>query len=87
MTTFVYLYLKIFTFLLFYNCVYFFMYLFLYFLNSLLVFLEDHIENKCAIVYFNVFILGKYYIYIYIYMLISLFAFASNVFIFLFACI
>ena len=24
---------------------------------------EDHIGNKCAIVCFNVFILGKYYIY------------------------
>ena len=42
------------------------MYLFYIFLNSFLVFfLEDHIGNKCAIVCFNVSILGKYYIYIY----------------------
>ena len=39
--------------------------LFLYFLNSFLVFFEDHIGNKCAIVCFNVSILGKYYIYMY----------------------
>ena len=42
------------------------MYLFLYFLNFILnIFLEDHIGNKCAIVCFNVSILGKYYIYMY----------------------
>ena len=41
-------------------CIYFYI-----FLISLLVFLEDHIGNKCAIVCFSVSILGKYYIYIY----------------------
>ena len=42
------------------------MYLFLYFLTiHYQYFLEDHIGNKCAIVCFNVFILGKYYIYAY----------------------
>ena len=41
------------------------MYLFYIFLNSFLVFLEDHIGTKYAIVCFNVFILGKYYIYAY----------------------
>ena len=35
------------------------------FLNSFLLFLEDHNGNKCAIVCFNVSILGKYYIYMY----------------------
>ena len=43
------------------------MYLFLYFLKFILsiIFLEDHFGNKCAIVCFNVSILGKYYIYMY----------------------
>ena len=43
------------------------MYLFLYFLKFILsiYFFEDHIGNKCAIVCFNVSILGKYYIYMY----------------------
>ena len=42
------------------------MHLFLYFLKLILnIFLEDHIGNKCAIVCFNVSILGKYYIYMY----------------------
>ena len=45
---------------LFYLCIYFYI-----FLNSFLVFFEDHIGNKCAIVCFNVSILGKYYIYMY----------------------
>ena len=43
-----------------YLCIYFYI-----FLNSFLVFFEDHIGNKCAIVCFNVSILGKYYIYMY----------------------
>ena len=43
-----------------------------FFLNSFLVFLEDHIGIKCAIVCFNVSILGKYYIYIYAYFVICL---------------
>ena len=58
-----------------YYCITVFIYVcmyFLIFLNSCLVYsLEDHIGNKCAIVCFNVSILGKYYtytrIYIYIY--------------------
>ena len=42
------------------------MYLFLYFLKFILsIFFEDHIGNKCAIVCFNVSILGKYYMYMY----------------------
>ena len=42
------------------------MYLFLYFLKFILsIFFEDHIGNKCAIVCFNVSILGKYYIDMY----------------------
>ena len=42
------------------------MYLFLYFLKFILsIFFEDHIGNKCAIVCFNVSILGKYYINMY----------------------
>ena len=42
------------------------MYLFFYFLKFILsIFFEDHIGNKCAIVCFNVSILGKYYIYMY----------------------
>ena len=52
--------------LLLYYCVYLFMYLFLYFLKVILsICFEDHIGNKCAIVCFNVSILGKYYIYMY----------------------
>ena len=43
-----------------YLCIYFYI-----FLNSFLVFFEDHIGNKCAIVCFNVSILGKYYIDMY----------------------
>ena len=44
-----------------YLCIYFYI-----FLNSFLVFFfEDHIGNKCAVVCFNVSILGKYYIYMY----------------------
>ena len=44
------------------------MYLFLYFLKFILsIFLENHIGNKCAVVCFNVSILGIYYIYIYMY--------------------
>ena len=35
------------------------------FLFILSIFLVDHIGNKCAIVCFNVSILGKYYIYAY----------------------
>ena len=39
---------------------------FLYFLKFILsILFEDHIGNKCAIVCFNVSILGKYYIYMY----------------------
>ena len=41
------------------------MYFVFIFLNSFLVFLEDHIGNKYAIVCFNVSTLGKYYIYMY----------------------
>ena len=64
--TFVYLSLKIFTFLI---IVLLCLFNFFYFLKFILKFfyLEDHIGNKCAIVCFNVSILGKYYIYIYIY--------------------
>ena len=43
-----------------------FIYVFiLYFLKFILSIFEDHIGNKCAIVCFNVSILGKYYIYMY----------------------
>ena len=43
-----------------YLCIYFYI-----FLNSFLVFFEDQIENKCAIVCLNVSMLRKYYIYMY----------------------
>ena len=41
------------------------MYLFLYFLKFIISIFEDHIGHMCAIVCFNVSILGKYYIYMY----------------------
>ena len=50
-----------------------FIYVFIFSYNFILsIFLEDHIGNKCAIVCFNVFILGKYYIYICIIMVLCL---------------
>ena len=39
------------------------LYLFMYFYFLKFIFLEDYFGNKCTIVCFNVFILGKYYIY------------------------
>ena len=43
-------------------CLFIYILIFYIFLNLFLVFLEDHIGNKCAIVCFIVFSLGKYYL-------------------------